>query len=230
MPVQQDTPTGIGAFNDWGVYGPSATDKVQAVSVDDADSSVIFGVSGGRVTRQSYTFPQLVGVADPVTEIVVVAKARMYMNGGGARVFLLSSNGVDDTNNWGDDLYAYRYQGYQTCTFTPVTVTLAAANGEQGFYCGAAGGPSNPMEIWVTYFYRQVTFTFNVGSAGDFAHLVSSVLGAAIGANLLLRDMTSISQTMRGIWKDRRCVWLQDHELEPAWRDWQGYRHPVFSR
>jgi len=230
MPIQYDAPTGVGALNEWGVYGASATDKCQAVLDNDGDSSVVYGVSGGRITTQNFTFPQLVGLTDPVDEIGLMAKARMYANGGGARIFKLISNGVTDTVNYGDNLYALRYSGYQTCIYLPADKSLGAVNGEQGFMCTAAGGPSNAMEIWVTWFYRKVTFSYaatGIG-AGDLTHLVSSMVGALIGGNLLLRDMPGLARVLGRVWKGGRNVRLLDHELESAWRAWRTFRHPAF--
>lgn len=229
MPTQVDIPTGVGSVNLWGVYGPAAKNKVQAVSSNDGDASVIFGVSGGRLTRQLYTFPLLAGVADPVTAASINYAAKKYANGGGAQKFYGVWNGTRMSTN--------RFGLLNTSTYTAIAdstsgagLALSAVNGHHGVDIEAAGGPSNPAEVWITYMYRLVTYTFaSTTSAGDFAHLVGSLIGAALGANILLRDMPGIAQAMARVWKGGRNVRLLDHELEPAWQAWRAFRHPAYS-
>jgi hypothetical protein len=110
-------------------------------------------------------------------------------------------------------------------------LALAAVNGSHGIEVSAAGGPSNPVEVWITQLYRQVTFDFSVATgAGDFAYLIGSLIGALIGSNVLLRDMPRMARAMARVWRGGRNVRLLDHELEPAWRAWRTFRHPIYSR
>jgi hypothetical protein len=178
MPTQIDTPIGVGADNYWGLYGPGATDKLQAVRTNDGDTSLIYGVSGGRLTKQTYTFPVLANVVDPVTSAGVGAYAKKYTNGGGAQsLYTVWNNARMPTNLYFMINYsAYTLIGENT---SGAGLALAAVNGSHGIEVSAAGGPSNPVEVWITQLYRQVTFDFSVATgAGDFAYLIGSLIGA----------------------------------------------------
>lgn len=220
MPVQTDTPTGIGAIDDWGLWG-SATDKLSAVRTNDGDTSVIYGVSGGRVTSQLFTFPTLVGVTDPVNSASMSCVAREVAPGGGARTFKLQWNSATMATNYGEELHVRR-PDYMTCSDSTTSLALSAVNGDHGVYVTAAGGPSNAVEVWVTYLTRTVDFTYLVGSTGEFTYLIGSLAGALIGSGLLLREMPALS----------RCLGrfrLRPDEYEPAWREWTAFKHPAFG-
>lgn len=230
MPTQSDSPIGVGATNGWGLYGPLATDKLQAVRSNDGDSSVIYGVSGGRLTRQLYTFPLLADVTSPVTAASVSFSAKKYANGGGAQCFYGVWNSVRMANNRFGLLNSNSYVSTGDSA-SGSGLDLAAVNGQHGVEVTAAGGPRNPVEVWVTHLYRTVTFEFAATSgAGDFAYLIGSLVGALLGSNVLLRDMPGIARAMARTWRGGRNVRLLDHELEPAWRAWRAFRHPVYSR
>jgi hypothetical protein len=98
--------------------------------------------------------------------------------------------------------------------------TVAAVNGEHGFQMSAAGGPANQWEVWVTQFYRTVDYTYPAGNAGEFAHLIGSVM-AALGANLLTRDMLALA---RSIYRRTRVL-IKPSEYEEALRAWRREKH-----
>jgi len=229
VPTQNEIPTGVGSTNLWGLYGSKATSKLQAVAGNDGDSSVIYGVSGGRLTRQLYTFPLLAGVTDPVTSAAIRCYAKKYTNGGGAQTFY----GVWDSTRMSTNLFSLlNYKTYVLAgqAAAGAQLALASVNGQHGYEVTAAGGPSNPVEVWITYLYREVTYDFAAAtSAGDFSYLLGSLIGTLLGGNLLLRDMPGVSRALSRVWRGGRNVRLLDHELEPAWRAWRTFRHPVYS-
>ena len=224
MPSQRDVPSGIGATNDWGLYGPGAVNQVQAVAVDDGDNSVVYAASGGAHVRELYTFPALIGCTDPVTSASLSVVTRQYAKGGGGREYYLVWNSTQIVANRAPEVYAVK-PAYTTMTYNAAagTLALAVVNGQHGMEFWAAGGPSNKAEYWVTHVYRDVTYAYASATTGDtqFAHLLGSI-AACIGANLLLREMPAVS---RALGKIR----LLPDEYERAWRAWREYKHPAWS-
>lgn len=222
MPVQTDTPSGLGATDDWGLWG-SAANKMLAVATDDGDTSVIYASSGGALVIQLFTFPQLLGVADPVNAASLTAVTRQYLVGAGGRGYSIYWNSTQIAVNRAAEVDAVA-PAYLSVTYNAAgaTLGLAVVNGQHGAGFTAAGGPSNKAEYWVTHLYRTVDYTFSAGSAGEFAHLIGSLIGPLIGAGLLLRDMPALSRRLGRIR-------LRPDEYEAAWRDWQAYKHPVMA-
>lgn len=227
MPTQTDVPSGIGAWDEWGLYGAGAVNKVQAVSGNDGDNSVIFMFSHGRDFKQTYTFPVIVGVADPVTSVTITAYARQYQRGNAQRVFTFAYNGVDTlAPDWGPTIDVAD-PAYVACSYGAAAggLTLAQVNGQHGVVAKGVSGTG--WEVWVTLLYRVVTYAYAGGGGaaitGDvqFAHLLGSI-AAAIGGNLLLREMPFVSRALGNIR-------LLPDEYEPAWRAWRAYKHPVWS-
>jgi hypothetical protein len=222
MPTQVDTPIAVGATSNWGLYGSGATSAVVAVQTNDGDTSVIYASSGGAVVQQLYQFPQLVGVADPVTSASLTAVTREYLPGAGGRDYRFLWNSTEVGPNQ-TGMHAAR-PNYVSNTYaaTGTELAISAVNGEHGLQFKAAGGPSNKAEYWVTQFYRTVVFEYGLGNAGEFAYMVGSLVGALVGGNLLLREMPALSRFMGRIR-------LSPDELLPAWIAWTEYRHPVYG-
>jgi len=222
MPVQTDTPSGIGATDDWALYG-SAANKLDAVATDDGDTSIIYAASGGALILQLFTFPSLLGVVTPVTAATLVCRVRRYLSGAGGRGFSAWWDSVQDGTNH-EATVNVAGGAYVTITFTAAggQLALTSVNGQHGWIFTAAGGPSNKAEYWITQTYRTVTFTYNTGSAGNYAHLIGSLVGGMIGGNLLLREMGAVSRAMGR-------VRLLPEELEPAWRDWNAQKRMVMA-
>lgn len=221
MPTQRDAPSGIGAHDQWALYGPGAINKVQAVSTSDGDNSVIFMFSHGASFVQTFTFPVIAGIADPVSAASISAAARQYQRGNAQRYFIFYWNGAEVGSDWGPtiDIGDPNYVG---CTYSAAGagLTLAAVNGQHGFTAKAASGTG--WEVWVTNVYRDVTYAFSPAAiTGDtqFAHLLGSI-ALLIGGNLLLREMPAVSKALGNIR-------LLPSEYETAWREWRDYRHPV---
>jgi len=218
MPVQTDAPIAIGSRDDWALgAGPS---KLAAVATHDGDSSFVYSSSGGQQNVQLFRFPLLVGVTDPVTSALLQTWAREYEPGIGARYFYLYWNGAQVGSNWGE--FYHSFPGYiGDGAYTAVAPTLAQVNGEHGFIGFGSGGPSLKWEIWLTQFYRSVTYSYAAGAAGDnFAHLIGS-LAAAIGANLLMRDMPAVARTIQA----RTRILIQPSEYAEALRAWRSEKH-----
>ncbi len=224
MPIQTDAPTGIGSPSLWGLWG-SASDMMDAVATNDGDTKVIYGVSGGRLTTQLYTFPAIAGVTDPVTAASLGIYARKYANGVGGQAFY----GLWNSSRTGTNLFpTLTFDSYALNTVAAATLTLAAVNGQHGFETWAAGGPRNPVEIWVTQFYRTVNYSFIAGTTGDFGYLIGSLVGALVGSNLLLSEMPALARAMARVWRKGQNLRLRADELEPAWRAWRGSRFPTY--
>ena len=220
MPVQTDTPVGIG-IDDWGLWG-SAPDKIAAVQTNDGDTSVIYGFSKGREVIQQYTFTPILGVADPVTSASINCVVKEYEAGNATRNFYLRWNGANAGSNIGETIHLFSHLVYGTYGHSAGAATLAAVNGQHGVYMNSVSGTG--WEVWVTHIYRVVTFDFAGGGASldsQFAHLIGS-LGAAIGANLLLRDMQRLNRALGN-------VKLRPDELETAWKAWKSHRFPAWS-
>lgn len=218
MPTQTDAPIGIGSRDDWGLgAGPS---KVAAVATHDGDASFVYSSSGGAQKVQLYTFPVLVGVADPVTSATLQTWAREYEPGIGARYFYLYWNGAQAGSNWGE--FYHSFPGYiGDGAYTAVAPTLAAVNGQHGFIGFGSGGPDRKWEIWLTQLSRSVTYVYAAGTASDnFAHLIGSLIGA-IGANLLMREMPALA---RAVQRKTRTLILPS-EYEEALSAWKSQRH-----
>jgi hypothetical protein len=194
-----------------------------AVAGDDGDTSIIYAASGGALVLQLFAFPQILGVADPVNAASLSAVTRQALVGAGGRSYYMYWNSTQIVVNRAADVDAVK-PNYSTITYTGAgaTLGLAVVNGQHGFSFSAAGGPSNKAEYWVTHVYRTVNYTFSAGSAGEFAHLIGSLIGPLIGAGLLLRDMPALSRCLGRIR-------LRPDEYEAAWRDWQAYKHPVMA-
>lgn len=225
MPVVNDAPTGIGAQDGWPMYPSGAKPtKMAAVETNDADLSVLYGVSSGAVVRQLFTFPTLAGVADPVNALSLTAIARMYSPGSGARVVNLEINSTAGATNFSATLLGAA-PNYRTCTQAAAGLALATANGEHGIRMSATGG----MEIWCTQLYRTTDYTeLPPGSSSiDFVFIVGA-LGPWIGVGLLLREMPRMARALSRVWRGGRNFRLRADELEPAWRAWRSFRHPVF--
>ena len=220
MPVQTDYPEGIGNYNDWGLWG-SAADKVAAVRTQDADGSVIYGFSKGRLVNQTYSFPVILGVTDPVTAAAVHCEVREYQTGNAARYFYLMWNGSQAGANIGEQIHL-NGGAYTEEIYSAGGATLAAVNGYHGVSMQSVSGTG--WEVWVTRVWRVVSFDFGGSAAGavNFSHLIAS-LAAAIGGNLLLSEMPKLNRALGN-------VKLRPDELETAWKAWNAYRHPVFSR
>jgi hypothetical protein len=227
MPVQIDTPNGIGAWDEWGLWG-AAPDKVSAVQNNDGDNGVIYGHSTGRVRIQLYTFSPILAATDPVTAAGLGCVARYYQPGNSTgRYFHLQWGTVIDTPYGSNQAQTIMDAGgaYTSLGFAAAggELTLSRVNGNHGIYYGNNGGTG--WECWVTYFYRSVTFDFGGGAASadtQFAHLIGS-LGAVIGGNLLFREMPALNRALGR-------VKLHADEFKTAWRAWKAYKHPVFSR
>jgi hypothetical protein len=220
VPLQTDAPTGIGARDEWGLYG-AAPNKLVAVATDDGDTSLIYAATGGRSVVELFTFPTIVGVADPVTAASVTTRTRNYANGGGGREYYAWWNGVRVGANRQNDVDSQR-PNYATVTYATAGagLALAAVNGEHGWEFIAAGGPSNKAEYWMTQCYRTVDFTYPSGSAGDFSWLIASLVGA-IGANLLMRDMGALA---RAVYRRTRVL-IKPSEYDDALLDWKREKH-----
>lgn len=224
MPVQVDTPSGIGAVDQWDLWG-SATDKVSAVKTNDGDTSVLAASSGGRLVDQLFTFPQLLGIASPVTAASLTSIVRVYSipDGGGGVSYYHYWNSTLIVSNRHSEVRAVK-PNYATIVSNLAGADLNSTpvNGEHGMRFTAAGGPEAKSEYWVTQIYRTVTFTYTAGSMGDYAHLIGSLVGSLIGAGLLLRDMPALNSRMGSIR-------LRSDELEPAWRDWTEWKRPAYG-
>jgi hypothetical protein len=217
MPTQTDYPIGVGATDNWGLWGGAS--KMVAVTSDDGDSTFILADSGGFLYTQLFTFPLLVGVGDPVTSATLNAKMRAVRNGGGAQSLYFVWNSVrTGANQWSS--VGVR-PDYASVSITVAAPALSAVNGQHGCELEAAGGPSNKCEVWTTLFYRTVTYTYLTSGGGEFAYLVGSLLGACIGANLLLSEMPALNAAL---WEKRHVRLLQE-EIEPAWRAWTAQKH-----
>jgi len=228
MPVQNDAPTGIGLWDEWGLWG-SAANKLAAVAANDGDTSVIYAASGGRGVYETFTFPFLGGIGDPVNAASITAITRHYAHGAGHNYYVFFNRvaeaviGVDA--DFGPTVEAGG-GGYVTCTTSAAGANLAAAavNSQHSLGFHGAGGPSNKAEFWVTQVYRTVDYGFgSAGSADPFTHLVASIVGAFIGSGLLLREMPRVSAFM----KQRAGKWLRPDEYETAWRAWREQKFLV---
>lgn len=218
MPVQTDYPTSIGSRDEWALG--AGVSKIAAVETNDGDSSFVLCRSGGAQKVQLFRFPLLVGVTDPVTSSTLYTWARQREAGVGARYFYLYWNGAQAGSNWGE--FYNSFPGYiSNGTYSAAAPTLAAVNGEHGFVGFGSGGPDLKWEIWLTQLYRTTDFTYGVGSAGDnFAHLIGSI-AAAIGANLLMRDMPALALTVQT--KTRTLI--LPSEYAEALAGWKSQRH-----
>jgi hypothetical protein len=228
MPVQNDAPTGIVVWDEWGLWGAAAS-KLAAVAANDGDTSVIYAASGGRGVYQTFTFPFLGGIGDPVNAASVTAVTRHYAHGAGHNYYVFFARfaeaviGADF--DFGPTVEAGG-GGYVNCTSNAAGAQLSAANvnGPHTLGFHGAGGPGNKAEFWVTQFYRTVDYGFgSSGSADPFTHLVASIAGAFIGSNLLLREIPKLSAFMR----TRAQKWLRPDEYETAWRAWREQKRMV---
>lgn len=221
MPTQVDVPIGIGSRDDWFLEGSPS--KLAAVAGNDGDSGIIFANSGGREFVQLFRFPVLVGVTDPVTSATLHTYARQYDAGIGTRIFYLWWNGVQAGSNWGE-YYNVNYPSYildGVHTVSGPGPALSAVNGEHGFHMRGSGGPDHKWELWLTLFWRTVTYDYAAGTAGnEFAHLIGSI-AAAIGANLLMRDMPALARTVQA--KTRTLI--LPGEYAEALAAWKRERH-----
>jgi hypothetical protein len=224
VPIQTDAPSGIGAQSDWALWG-SAANKLAAVATDDGDTSVIYAASGGALKTELFTFPSLLGVTTPVNAATLVCRVREALPGAGGRGFSALWNSVQDGTNWQATVHAAR-PSYVTITFSAAggQLALTAVNGQHGWVFTAAGGPTNKAEFWITQTYRTVDFTYQTGSAGEFADLIGSI-ALVIGGGLLLAEMPKLSAYLH---KCRR-IRLKPDEYEPAWRAWTNLRHRVYA-
>lgn len=230
MPVQIDYPSGIGQFDEWWLWG-SAPDKISAVATNDGDASVITSDTGGRQRVQNYTFPPLLGVADPVISGSLTAVVREYAHGGGhlfwiiwgaptAAEALSSTEQAAAIHNGGGSYVAVSH------TAAGGQLALSSVNTQHGLDMIGMGGPSNKAEFFCTQFYRTVNFNYGAApAAGDFTHIIGSIVGAMIGAGLSLREMPAVSALM----KKRALKWLRPDEYEIAWRAWREQKHRVWS-
>jgi hypothetical protein len=219
MPIQVDHPTGLGARDDWGLEG--AASKLLAVAGDDGDSSIIYADSGGAEHLQLFTFPVLVGVADPVTAASISVRVRAYNNGVGGQYFWFWFNGAKDATNHATDIRAVQ-PAYTTRTHSAAggSLALAAVNGQHGFSMQAAGGPSQQWEVWLTEVSRSVTYVYGSSADNNFAHLIGGLVGA-IGANLLFREMPALA---RAIYR-KTGVLITPEEYLQALQAWRRERH-----
>lgn len=221
MPVQTDTPDGIGSIDDWGLWG-SAANKIAAVQTHDGDTSVIYGFSKGREVVQLYTFPVILGVADPVTSAKIKCYVREYQPGNATRNFYFYWNSAKLGTNWGETIHIFHSASYGLYEYDAGGASLAAVNGHHGVYMNSVSGTG--WEVWVTQIIREVTFGFS-GSAmsadTSFSHLIGSI-AALIGGNLLLSEMPRLNRALGK-------VKLLENELEPAWRAWNAQKRAVWS-
>lgn len=217
MPLQTDYPTGLGSEDKWGLEG--AASKLVAVGSNDGDSSIVYADSGGAVIVQRFTFPLVKGVADPVNDADLYCRAREFAPGVGGRLFYFQWNSAVSGADKSTEIRTAR-PNYALLTTSLGAVTLAAVNGEHGFQMTAAGGPSQQWEVWVTEFYRTVDFTYPAGDAGEFAHLIGS-LAAAIGANLLLREIPELARRIAV----RTGLLIKPSEYREALAAWRAERH-----
>lgn len=228
MPVQTDVPIGQGAYSEWALWG-SAGSKPQAVQSNDGDASVIYAASGGRGFWDTYTFPPLSGITDPVTAASVGAVVREYTHGAGHLFYMMWANSfvVDIPAGIATADLVHYAGGYTTITRAAAggDLALAQVNSHHGVAFSGAGGPSNKAEFWVTYIYRTVDFGYDApGGAGEqFAQFVGSLVGAFIGGNLLREDMARLAAFM----KRRTGSWLKPSEYDEAWRGWRGQKRMV---
>ena len=207
--IQVDYPSDVGSLSDW-TLGAGAS-KVAAVATDDGDASFLSAASGGRVNSQFFTFPPLVGIADPVAAAALEMGARKSINGSGGQSFFFVWNGVPaGINLWVNLPVDYSYVAIPYAAGTP---TVAATNGEHGFYMSAAGGPNGSAEIWVTWFRRSVTFVFTAVDSDGFSYLVGQWIVAALGAGLLLQEMPKVASFLR-----RKGLFLEPSEYAEAFR------------
>lgn len=217
MPTQTDTPIGIGALSDWQLG--AGTSKVSAVETNDGETSFVYASSGGAVRSQLYTFPTLAGISDPVASAALTMSARKSLNGTGGQSFYSVWNSVVGlTNQWGNLPLDYTFGPTGETFGTP---TLAAVNGQHGFYMSAAGGPSGAAEIWVSYFIRVIGFTFADVDSTGFAYLVGSIL-AAIGPMLMRREMPALARELR----KTRGLAIHPHELDEAYQRFRALTFP----
>lgn len=225
MPVQTDTPSGIGATDAWGLWG-SAPSKLAAVAGNDGDTSVVYAASGGALVIQLFSFPPLLGVADPVNAASLTAVTRQYLAGAGGRGYSLYWNSTQIAVNRAAEVDAVK-PAYLAVTYNAAgaNLVLATVNGQHGMGFTAAGGPSNKAEYWVTHVYRTVDFTYASGSSLEFAHLIGSLAAGVIGSGLLLSEMPHLSRYMGRT----RGVWLLPEELEPAWRAWHAQKRAAYA-
>lgn len=79
------------------------------------------------------------------------------------------------------------------------------------------GTGSAGVMLQVTYFDYTVVFR---PPAGGFAFLIGSLVGASLGAHLLLRDVEAIARAVRG------SVLLSREEVLTAWQELREDRHP----
>ena len=217
MPTQVDTPINTGTTQ-WGLWG-SAPNKVAAVSTNDGDTSVVYASSGGRLIIDTYRFPPIEGVGDPVTSVAIGATSRMYLKGAGGRAYYIRYNNARvGANRQAEVRWAggYIHIWYNA---TGGELALAAVNGQHGMEFSAAGGPSNKAEYFVTWLRRSVTFDYSSGGVDGYARFIGT-LAAAIGGNLLLRDIVRISEHLGN-------VRFLPHEYEPALRAWNAQKHMV---
>lgn len=226
MPVQVDAPIATGTYNKWTLHG-SASSKLQAVATDDGDTSILFSATGGQLHRQDFTFPPISGVADPVNSASLSTVARRYLNGAGGQAYHIRWAGSSRAPNLWSSL-PFRVYRYVTVTYTAGdggTLSLASVNGEHGMQFNAAGGPTQKAEVWVTQVYRTVDFTYEAGSAGEFAHLIGSLVGSLLGSGLLLSHMADISALM---WAKRR-IRLRPDEFQTALDAWNARKWLVMA-
>jgi hypothetical protein len=226
MPVQIDTPIGIGAWDEWGLWG-AAPDKVSAVQTFDGDTSVIYAHSTGRVRIQLYAFSPIVGVTDPVTAAGLTFTARLHQPGDSTGRFLHIQWGTTADTPYGTN-YAQSIVdaggAYVTNSLVGAggELALAKVNGNHGLYYGNNGGTG--WECWCSYLARTVDFGFGGGSMTadtQFAHLIGSI-AASIGGNLLLREMPALNRALGN-------VKLRPDEYETAWKAWRNHKFPVWS-
>jgi hypothetical protein len=219
VPLQTDYPTGLGSQDEWGLEG--AASKILAVATNDGDASIVYADSGGATRVQRFTFPAIGGVADPVNDSDLYCRVREYAVGAGGRSFHFQWNSVLAGSNLGETGIHATRPNYSLQTYSAGAALLAAVNGEHGFQMSAAGGPSQKWEVWVTQFYRTVDYTYTASTSADqFAHLIGS-LAAAIGANLLLRDMAALVRSIQR----RTGVLIKASEYAEALAAWRRERH-----
>lgn len=221
MPVLTDFPNGLGSSDDW--YLEGAPSKIAAVAGPaDGDATIIFATSGGEQRYQLFTFPPLVGVADPLTSSILYAGVREYAQGVGGRTFHFLWNGPNWVGpNKGAEIHAQTPGSYIMVNHTIVAPTVAEVNGQHGMYMAAAGGPEQKWELWCTLFYRETSFSYSASTANDdYATLLGCLVGA-LGAGLLLRDMPGIARTIAR----RTGLLILPAEYADALRAWRSQRH-----
>jgi len=145
MPIQSDTPISQGAYDEWGLFG-SAPSKPASIQSDDGDTSVIYAASGGREVWDTYSFPLLTGVTDPVAAASITAITREYRHGAGHAYFMLWNNaavGSDQAST------VHNAGGYTAVTFSASggQLALSSVNGQHGAKFQGAGGVSNKAEF-----------------------------------------------------------------------------------